>query len=102
MWSLKILGKKEALACNLALIKMVTNRWPAQKDTQAQNCKVFNLLIYIINMVPHTDSNRGPTDYKTFTSRGGLSLTAAAGFNNFTTIPVSQAALRQQNQNVRL
>ena len=49
---------------------------------------------------PHTDSNSGPTDCKAFTSRVGLSLTVSAGFNNFTTMPVSQAALRQQNQNV--
>ena len=50
-------------------------------------------------MVPPQDTNHGPTVYKIFTSRVGLSLTVSAGFNNFTTMPVSQAALRQQNQN---
>ena len=48
-------------------------------------------------MAPHTDSNRGPTDYKSFTLREGLSPAVAADITNFTTIPVSQGALRQQN-----
>ena len=41
-------------------------------------------------MVPPQDTNHGPTDYKIFTSRVGLSLTVAGDVTNFTPIPVSK------------
>ena len=48
-------------------------------------------------MVPPQDTNHGPTDYKIFTSRVGLSLTVAADITSLTSIPVFQEELRQLN-----
>ena len=47
--------------------------------------------------LPHTDSNRGPTDCKAFILREGSSLAVAADITNLTSIPVFQEELRQLN-----